>query len=80
MFYVVQLCPICLSNSKDMAFGCGHQVKFVTNFPRVSEIKIINSECVKDLPIFSHLNGRRVANVDKNLNSAQYVGIESKLE
>ncbi|MGI4421866.1 RING-HC finger protein, partial [Klebsiella pneumoniae] len=20
-----QLCPICLSNSKDMAFGCGHQ-------------------------------------------------------
>ncbi|GFY83099.1 RING domain ligase2 [Actinidia rufa] len=21
-----QLCPICISNSKDMAFGCGHQV------------------------------------------------------
>jgi E3 ubiquitin-protein ligase RGLG len=23
---LMQLCPICLSNSKDMAFGCGHQV------------------------------------------------------
>ncbi|XP_022741696.1 E3 ubiquitin-protein ligase RGLG2-like [Durio zibethinus] len=23
--YDSQLCPICLSNSKDMAFGCGHQ-------------------------------------------------------
>ncbi|CAJ2666032.1 unnamed protein product [Trifolium pratense] len=23
--YENQLCPICLSNSKDMAFGCGHQ-------------------------------------------------------
>lgn len=23
--YDNQLCPICLSNSKDMAFGCGHQ-------------------------------------------------------
>ncbi|CDP16621.1 unnamed protein product [Coffea canephora] len=23
--YESQLCPICLSNSKDMAFGCGHQ-------------------------------------------------------
>lgn len=21
-----QLCPICLTNNKDMAFGCGHQV------------------------------------------------------
>lgn len=26
-----QLCPICLSNPKDMAFGCGHQVN-PTNF------------------------------------------------
>ncbi|KAL7149179.1 hypothetical protein ABFS83_05G022400 [Erythranthe nasuta] len=24
-FYDSKLCPICLSNSKDMAFGCGHQ-------------------------------------------------------
>lgn len=24
-FYDNQLCPICLSNRKDMAFGCGHQ-------------------------------------------------------
>ncbi|XP_075501169.1 E3 ubiquitin-protein ligase RGLG2-like [Primulina tabacum] len=23
--YETQICPICLSNSKDMAFGCGHQ-------------------------------------------------------
>ncbi|KAM7490792.1 hypothetical protein LguiA_033713 [Lonicera macranthoides] len=72
------LCPICLSNSKDMAFGCDHQVKFVTNFPQV--IKIFNSEGAKDLPIFSHLNGRCVMNVDKNLDFAQFVGIESKLE
>ncbi|RWV89106.1 hypothetical protein GW17_00048766, partial [Ensete ventricosum] len=24
-----QLCPICLTNPKDMAFGCGHQVKLL---------------------------------------------------
>ncbi|KAJ0760131.1 putative transcription factor C2H2 family [Helianthus annuus] len=21
----LQLCPICITNTKDMAFGCGHQ-------------------------------------------------------
>uniref|UniRef100_A0A2N9H043 VWFA domain-containing protein n=1 Tax=Fagus sylvatica TaxID=28930 RepID=A0A2N9H043_FAGSY len=27
--YDNQLCPICLSNAKDMAFGCGHQLDLV---------------------------------------------------
>ncbi|KAK4409959.1 E3 ubiquitin-protein ligase RGLG2 [Sesamum angolense] len=27
--YEHQICPICLSSSKDMAFGCGHQLKEV---------------------------------------------------
>lgn len=31
-WFWTQLCPICLSNPKDMAFGCGHQVGFLLLF------------------------------------------------
>lgn len=27
-YVIMQVCPICLSNPKDMAFGCGHQVDY----------------------------------------------------
>lgn len=26
IFYLEQLCPICITSPKNMAFGCGHQV------------------------------------------------------
>lgn len=38
LFSNVQLCPVCLSKPRDMAFGCGHQVRntafrFILHFP-----------------------------------------------
>lgn len=32
-FILLQVCPICLTNPKDMAFACGHQVSYSNPFP-----------------------------------------------
>lgn len=41
LFSFWQECPICLTNPKDMAFGCGHQVRIQANF--LSGSVIVNS-------------------------------------
>lgn len=68
-----QLCPICLSNSKDMAFGCGHQVDFLLYLRYYQLFKeVIN--------ILISLYGRRVANVEETSSHAQYVGAQFRPE
>lgn len=32
LILIMQLCPICLTNTNDMALGCGHQVYFCLRF------------------------------------------------
>ncbi|KAE8730177.1 E3 ubiquitin-protein ligase RGLG2 [Hibiscus syriacus] len=47
-FHDNQVCPICLGNPKDMAFGCGHQISSAA--PYVVQLSKLESDCIDLIP------------------------------
>ena len=71
---IFQVCPICLTNPKDMAFGCGHQVSLYLRCLCSYNIEVVGTvACIS-------LLGRLVLIVGKCSNYAPFAGAQSKLE
>lgn len=71
---VFQICPICLTNPKDMAFGCGHQVN-----PSLSIHVLLSIARSINIIVTSRIR-RHAVIVAKPFNYAQSAAVQSRPE